>query len=208
MKRTELNIADVKGKVDFGIITIREDEFKAVLDRLPTESYTTGRQSYALSRLKTSNDDEYLIASVRCLEQGNLAGQAVAQKLIEDLNPQWIIVVGIAGSVPEPDYTLGDVLLATRLHDFCVSARLPGENKEYIEEFASKGGPMHPAIQDLLALLPAIEPDFDRWNEKPLLQAKRPKVNLNQTARVWHTQAALSSCCFLSSFTAAVTSAV
>jgi hypothetical protein len=32
--------------------------------------------------------------------------------------------------------------------------------------------------------------------------------DLNQAARDWHTQAALSSCCFLSSFTAAVTSAV
>jgi hypothetical protein len=31
---------------------------------------------------------------------------------------------------------------------------------------------------------------------------------LNQTARGWHTQAALSSRCFSSSFTAAVTSAV
>ena len=31
---------------------------------------------------------------------------------------------------------------------------------------------------------------------------------LNQAAQGWHTQAALSSCCFSSSFTAAVTSAV
>lgn len=64
----------VKGKVDFGIITIREDEFQAVLTRLPTHETRVGRQRYALSRLKTVSDDEYLIASVRCLEQGTNSG--------------------------------------------------------------------------------------------------------------------------------------
>src|SRR6201988_3767015 len=173
-------IAVLKGKVDFGIIAIREDEFKAVLDRLPTERVISGRQRYALSRLRNANGETYLIASVRCLEQGNLAGQAVAHNLIEDLDPQWIIVVGIAGAVPDVEYTLGDVLLATRLHDFCVSARLPSENGRIIEEFATKGGPMHPAIQDLLGFLPAIEPTLERWNKRPLLKAKRPAVDLTE----------------------------
>ena len=41
----------------------------------------------------------------------------------------------------------------------------------------------------------------------PSLQTTRA-LNLNQTARGWHTQAALSCCCFFSACTAAVTSAV
>jgi hypothetical protein len=43
---------------------------------------------------------------------------------------------------------------------------------------------------------------------KRMVQFGSSNDSLNQTARAWHTQAALSSCCFSSSFTAAVTSAV
>jgi predicted RecB family nuclease len=43
---------------------------------------------------------------------------------------------------------------------------------------------------------------------RPDLQLSSCPIYLNQTARGWHTQAALSSGCFSSSFTAAVTSAV
>ena len=33
---------NVRGKVDFGIITIREDEFDAVLKRIPPEDHAQG----------------------------------------------------------------------------------------------------------------------------------------------------------------------
>jgi nucleoside phosphorylase len=176
MKYKELTIAEVKGKIDFGIITIREDEFQSVLDRLPTESFIKGRNTYALSRLKTMNDDEYVIASVRCPEQGNAQGQTVAHNLIEDLNPQWVLLVGIAACVPDVDYTLGDVLLAMRLHDFSVSASLEDQAQKTSQQFAAKGGPMHPAVQNLLAALPAIAPFLEKWNTKELISRGRPKV--------------------------------
>lgn len=178
MKHIDSNITELKGKVDFGIITIREDEFEAVLQRMHNKQFVTGRQIYTVSRLQTINRDEYLIASVRCPEQGNSSGQTVTHNLIEDLDPQWIIVVGIAGAVPGYEYTLGDVLLATRLHDFCITASLEGENHQVKQEFSSKGGPMHPAIQNLLAALPAIEPSLERWNESEMLAATRPPVKL------------------------------
>jgi nucleoside phosphorylase len=170
-------IADIKGKVDFGIITIRQDEYEAVLQRLPTESIATGRQTYALSRVMTSNDDEYLIASVRCPEQGNGQGQATAHILIEELRPQWILLVGIAGSVPDYEYTLGDVLLATRLHDFSVSASIEDSGQQ-TRKYDLRGGPMHPKIQSLLGSLPAIEPFFDRWNTKQFLTVNRPTTKV------------------------------
>lgn len=118
MRQEEVDISGLKGKVDFGIITVREDEYLAVLQRLRPERMVTGRQTYSLTRLRTTNQGEYLIASVRCVEQGTAEGQKVANNLIEDLNPSWILLVGIAGSVPDYEYTLGDVVLATRLHDF------------------------------------------------------------------------------------------
>ena len=177
MKRSRINISELKGKVDFGIITIREDEFGAILERLPTEQLVSGSQTYAISSITTVNEDEYVIASVRCPEQGNAQGQSVASRLINELQPQWILLVGIAGSVPSEEYTLGDVLLAARLHDFSVSASIEGKN-ETRQEFASRGGPMHPEVQSLVAALPALTPFLDPWNTPKSIGVDRPTVNI------------------------------
>jgi nucleoside phosphorylase len=176
--KNEVPISDIKGKVDFGIITIREDEFEAVLNRFPTENFTRGDQIYSLSRLETSNGDEYLIASVRCPEQGNSPGQTVAHHLIQDLDPQWILLVGIGGSVPNEENTLGDVVLGSRLHDFSISARIEKGDK-ITHEFEGRGGPMHPAIQELIAAIPALKQFFDPWNTPEELTVDRPKVVLS-----------------------------
>jgi nucleoside phosphorylase len=177
MKRNRTDISELKSKVDFGIITIREDEFEAILQRLPTEELVTGSQTYAISRLKTVNEDEYVIASVRCPEQGNAQGQSVASRLISELQPQWILLVGIAGSVPSEEYTLGDVLLASRLHDFSVSASIEGK-EETRQEFASRGGPMHPQVQSLVAALQALTPFLEPWNTPESIGVARPQVNI------------------------------
>ncbi len=49
MSHITSNIAELKGSVDFGIITIREDEFEAILERLLTEQIVVGRERYAMS---------------------------------------------------------------------------------------------------------------------------------------------------------------
>ena len=160
MAQTPKNIAELKNKIDFGIITIREDEFEAVLQRLPFEELVAGRQRYAISRLKTVSEDEYVIASVRCLEPGTGQAQDVARTMIDELNPQWILLVGIAGSIPDYEHTLGDVILASRVHDFSVSAILENSGQEVRQEFASGGGPMHQDVQTLLAALPGSKLSF------------------------------------------------
>jgi nucleoside phosphorylase len=73
--------------------------------------------------------------------------------LIEDLDPDWLVLVGIAGGVPAREFTLGDVILATRLHDFTIEARVQDQPPEY----GVTGGPMHKVAQDFLAVLPAHE---------------------------------------------------
>jgi len=170
----------LKGRVDFGIITIREDEFEAVLQRLPVEQLVVGRQRYAMSRLKTVSDDEYVIASVRCLEPGTGQALDVARTMIDELNPQWILVVGIAGSIPDYEHTLGDVILASRLHDFSVSAIIENNNREVRQEFASGGGPMHQDVQALLAALPALNLVLDKWYTPASLTVARPEIRFGR----------------------------
>lgn len=169
--------SELRGKIDFGIITIREDEFRAVLERFSAETLVTGRQRYAVSKIRTINEDDYLVASVRCIEQGNAQSQNVAKNLIEDLDPQWILLVGIAGSVPSLEYTLGDVILSSRLHDFCISASIENSNQQVTQQFSVAGGPMHPDVQKLLAHLPALEPFLDGWNSAESIKFSRPKIS-------------------------------
>lgn len=173
------SIDELKGRVDFGVITVREDEFEAVLKRFRSERIVTGRQSYSLARLVTSNQDEYLIAVVRCVEQGTVAGHAVAHRLIEDLDPSWILLVGIAGAVPDSEYTLGDVVLASRLHDFSLKASIEDAQGISKQQFTVKGGPMHPAIQNILGPLPALESFFEPWTTREAIGVERPLISMH-----------------------------
>ena len=166
--------SELKGKIDFGIITIREDEFRAVLKRFAPETHVEGNRRYAISRIKITDTDYYEVAIVRSPEQGTGEGQDVARDMIEDLDPQWLLLVGIAGGVPSDDFTLGDVVVATRLHDFSIEAALEGQ----IPEYGVRGGPMHKAVQDLLAHLPALESKLQDWSAQESIGMSKPPVKL------------------------------
>src|SRR5262249_17106030 len=66
-----MEVGDIKGRVDFGIITIREDELAAVLDRFPKLDIVKARRRYRIRQLQLPNGEVYTIAVVRCAEQGN-----------------------------------------------------------------------------------------------------------------------------------------
>jgi nucleoside phosphorylase len=168
-------IDNLKGKVDFAIITIREDEYKAVLKRFPIERIYKGtNRSYSIGRVVLADNHYYLVAVVRSIEQGEGHGQDTARDIIEDLDPQWLLLVGIAGGVPAIEFTLGDVVIGSRFTDFSVKAALEGRNMQY----AVGGGPMHKQVQDWLALLPAISNELGDWNSKTSIGLDKPPVML------------------------------
>ena len=77
-------------------------------------------------------------------------GGAVAYEMILELMPRWILLVGIAGGYPDSDYSLGDVILSSRVHDFAVGAALEGGKVE----FQQQGGPVHLDVEKILTHLP------------------------------------------------------
>src|SRR5438477_6723143 len=83
-------------KIDFGIVTIREDENIAVLRRFGNVDLDVQRRRYRILRLALPGGDAYTVAVVRCAEQGNTEAQATARDLLDDLAPRFILVVGIA----------------------------------------------------------------------------------------------------------------
>ncbi len=172
---SSMRIKDVYGHVDFGIITIREDEFNAVLGRLPTRSTVTGgKQFYEFDRVPVDSGGERGVAVVRCPSQGQGVAQSVTGQMIRDLRPRVLLLVGIAGGVPSDEFSLGDVLLANRVHDFSVSAALQGGTSQ----LNVGGGPVHKIVEKLLAHLQALLRRMPDWNTPQSIGGPMPGVTI------------------------------
>ena len=114
---------------------------------------------------------------LRCLEQGNTDAQATANALLEDLAPRFVLVVGIAGGVPSHEFTLGDVVVSSRIVDFSVEAVIRDKEREY----ALGGGPLYPDAAKLAADVGAMVTcgDLDGWNSSDAITQGRPPVDLS-----------------------------
>ncbi|HEY1187985.1 MAG TPA: COR domain-containing protein [Gemmata sp.] len=165
--------------VDFGIITMKEEEYRAVERRFaPVTPISTAHRTYLRGQVETPHGPKTVYIA-RCLEQGHAAAQQCANEMLADLDPRWLLLVGIAGAFPSEDYTLGDVLLASRVHDFSVTAAL----KDGSAEFAGKGGPVHPDVAKLLAVLPGatVGAQLGEWNGPAMISMTKPNLTLPKT---------------------------
>ena len=146
---------------DIGIVTIRDDEFRAVLAAFPDKAgiYKGTRREYSLRHADAGGGERYRVAVLRLVEQGHGEAQDAARDLIDDLAPRLVLVVGIAGGLPSDDLKLGDVVVSTRLHDFTVEARKAGKAPTY----AVTGGPIDRALGGLVANLAAREDELGDW---------------------------------------------
>jgi nucleoside phosphorylase len=168
-------LKDVRGRVDYGIITIRPDEFTAVLERLPERlTVRGGRKLYEFASVTVDGGSERGVAVVRCPSQGEGIAQSVAGQMIRDLQPRILLLVGIAGGVPSDEFSLGDVLLASRLHDFSVTAALQGGEAQ----LNVGGGPVHKSVENLLAHLPALLRRMPTWNSPESIFHAEPGVEI------------------------------
>ena len=165
-------IDSLREHVDFAIITVRPDEYEAVLEAFAPTQETRGMRRYAIGSLTGENNSQYTVAFVRTPHQGFASAQQTADAVITDLAPRWILLVGIGGVVPDHEFTLGDVVLGIRFSDFSVRAALQGKP----DEFDLRGSYAHPEIEDLLAHLPALRPQLMGWSKQ--IDAELPPVPL------------------------------
>lgn len=147
--------------VDVGILTIREDEFRAALGafRVKAGVYRGATREYTLRYADAGEGQRYTVAILHQLEQGNGEAQEAARDLLDDLHPRLILVVGIGGGFPPGDVTLGDVVISTRIHDFTVGARKYKQQTTY----ATSGGPITKEIADVIANLAGKEDLLGNW---------------------------------------------
>lgn len=147
-------------KVDVVILTIREDEYQAVLSVFPNKLGTYQKQRhYSLRETEAGDDEKYTVAVLRQLEQGNGEAQEAARDALEDLRPSLMLVVGIAGGIPNDDCGLGDVVLSARIHDFSVESRKFQEETAY----SLTGGPVDRKIASGIAALADRADDLGDW---------------------------------------------
>src|ERR1700733_2276424 len=147
--------------IDIGLLTVRDDEFAAVLKAFPNDPaiYRGRHREYALRTADAGEGLRYRLAILRQIEQGNGEAQEAARDLYDDLHPSLILVVGIAGGLPSDDISLGDVVLSTRVHDFSVEARKFREDTSY----NVGGGPIDKALAAGIANLAARELELGEW---------------------------------------------
>lgn len=170
-----IHVAAVKGTVDFAVITIRPDEYKAVLSRIPSLKIVThGRWTYLYGTIETFDKQLVNIAIARTSGQGHGPAQQVANNMLIDLEPKWVVLAGIAGAFPNDDFSLGDVVLASRIVDFAVHAAINGGTTEY----ATGGGPAHRDVQNLLAMIPSQELALGDWNTAGMLGIDKPTLQI------------------------------
>jgi nucleoside phosphorylase len=150
-------------KVDIGILTIRDDEFRAVLDAFPQKAgagvHKGASRQYILREAEVATGERYTVAMLCQVEQGNDEAQDAARDLIEDLAPQLVLVVGIAGGLPSDDVTLGDVVLGTWIHEYTVTAFQTGHEVTY----AATGGPIRQTFAAAVVALAGREDELGDW---------------------------------------------
>lgn len=166
-----IDVESVKNKIDVGIITIREDEFAALLQHFPIHKLALGRRYYNLSYLNGSGLRSRSVALIHCSEQGGGEAQSAAQDLLDELGPQWLLIVGIAGGRPSSEFALGDVIISTRVHDFSVEALLQNGEREY----NLGGGPLHPQAAAVAANIQVLM-HKSQWNSPEMIAVARPKL--------------------------------
>jgi len=158
--------------VDFAIITAKTEEFEAVLKRFPTSLDVPAaslHREYMFRQAPIATGGHYSVAIVRGVFQGLSEAQNVASDLIEDLHPAWILVVGIAGSVPSDDLFLGDIVLATYVHEFSLGADTPDGR-----EHAISGYPPPKSVCTIVAGLAGKKSELGDWNSNSAIGVSRP----------------------------------
>lgn len=138
--------------VDVAIIAIKAEEYRAILDAVGDTwaPHYGQRRNYRIGTCPTPNGPKK-VAVTRCLQQGNVFAHAAANELIEDLDAQFVMVVGIAGGIPTPDFTLGDVVVSTDIVDLTVEDTGTGTPK-----YSAKGLPLVNDASRIVEELPSI----------------------------------------------------
>jgi len=155
-------------EVDFAIITALDLECQAVVCRLQSHKIQTFEatdiRTYHRGVVPTENSNgSYEIVVVLLPSMGNEPSTAATTDVIQQFNPSYVLMVGIAGGIPQDDLALGDVVVADQIILY-----------EYAKETEGESMPRHRVYPASSLLLERVRNFWDaRWATEVGL--RRPK---------------------------------
>ncbi len=169
------DVASYRGKVDAVVVSIKQEEFEAVVPLFKVDRTTVGgRREWNMCRVWSEKAQRnFRVAIVRTNDQGNTESYAITRDAIQDLEPTCVLVVGIAGAVPG-DLTLGDVVFGNYVHNLNLQDVKDGGKRS----FSLKGGEIAPGAKNALSNLPISIPDYLRGLEFSQLPPLDPSAEI------------------------------
>jgi nucleoside phosphorylase len=171
---TQSSSGDEMKHFDLGIVTMKEEEYEALLDKIePTTSLPGANRDYDVAVVDTPNGP-CRVAITRCVQQGNAHAQNAASEMLADISPSFVLVVGIAGGVPTSDFCLGDVVVSDYIQDLTLedTGTAPAARR-----FNALGGPLHPSASRIVERLRALERGSKGWNSRRSIDRPRPGLD-------------------------------
>ncbi|HSR99248.1 MAG TPA: hypothetical protein VLM79_19485 [Kofleriaceae bacterium] len=159
------------------VVTMRVDEFHGFQRHLRLRAEWTGRnQSYETGILQHVSGRPLRVGLIQAREQGEIAAQQITANLIEDTDPRLIIFCGIAGGLATADFTLGDVIVSTRIHYFGPGAVLGSG----MLELGQQGGPITHEASELVARIARLvgNGELGDWNADAVIGQPQPGIAL------------------------------
>jgi len=114
-----MSVLGTKGRTIIGILTIIDEEFAAVQRLFNTNANIPGTQ-YFVTAIQAPMDGKlpaYDLVVFQATGESNQTASDHVRELIEDLRPEYILLVGIAGGHGKRDVKLGDVVIADFVED-------------------------------------------------------------------------------------------
>lgn len=146
------DITPLRNDISIGVITIRLDETDHFLSEFNVLGTIEGQsQTYSLCEAPnaTSESRRKYIAHICLLEQGPESARKATHQLLTEMQPDCIVVVGIAGGTPNEDFFLGDVVISR-------SAITPERVASEVDGSRSLQAGVHPPNKNTEAILNRI----------------------------------------------------
>src|SRR6266851_103106 len=159
---------------DIGIITMKPEELRAVLKRFVSDRRADGQNLRYNFCEFSDNAGKKLTAAIVRSRQGDVSALYTAMELIREVRPKLVVLVGIAGGRPAGEFTLGDVVVASKMINLTVRAANPDGSDGY----ATSASELHPDVERVVLNLEGDASCYGEWNSVASIGMERPKVNL------------------------------
>jgi nucleoside phosphorylase len=153
--------AALKGQIDFAIITATEETQRAVLQRFRAEKFIQGKRQYSLAVVPRDGAPSYNVALITLPDIGSQVALQLTRDLIDDLDPTWIVSVGVGKALPNHKFSLGDVIVGNRIASFALETR----KQQGRSDFDLRSKEMAREITNFQGTLVGKESQFADWDQ-------------------------------------------